>query len=68
MQEEYRLETNSSTEKPMTIDSEKCRAILQAIESTGKKLRVTFNYRWAPGPTKVKQLLQMKIADFYPYC
>ena len=46
------------TEKPMTIDGKKCRAILQTIQSTGKKLRVTFNYRWAPGPTKVKQLLQ----------
>ncbi len=52
------LGCNVITEKPMTIDSEKCRAILQAIESTSKTLRVTFNYRWAPGPTKVKQLLQ----------
>lgn len=52
------LGCNVITEKPMTIDSKKCRAILQAIESTSKTLRVTFNYRWAPGPTKVKQLLQ----------
>jgi predicted dehydrogenase len=45
------------TEKPMTIDDEKCRAMLDAVKRTGRKLRVTFNYRWGPGPTQVKQLL-----------
>ena len=46
------------TEKPMTTDDEKCRAIFAAIEETGHKVRVTFNYRWAAGPTKVRELLQ----------
>ena len=46
------------TEKPMTIDDEKCRAIFDAIERTGRNLRVTFNYRWGPGPTLVYKLLR----------
>ena len=45
------------TEKPMTTDAEKCRAILDAVASTGKRLRVAFNYRWAPFRTRVKELL-----------
>ncbi len=51
------LGCDAITEKPMTIDDKKCRAIYKAIEKTGRKLRVTFNYRWGPGPTLVKQLL-----------
>lgn len=45
------------TEKPMTIDAERCRRILDAVERTGRTVRVAFNYRWAPGATKVKELL-----------
>lgn len=45
------------SEKPMTTDVEKCRAILEAIERTGRKLTVTFNYRYAPSRSKVKELL-----------
>jgi predicted dehydrogenase len=45
------------TEKPLTIDAEKCRAILAAVEATGRQVRVAFNYRWAPFRTKVKELL-----------
>ena len=44
-------------EKPMTIDAEKARAILDAIERTGRELRVTFNYRYAALSTKVRELL-----------
>ena len=33
------------TEKPMTTDVPKCRAILDTVERTGRRLRVTFNYR-----------------------
>ncbi len=46
------------TEKPMTIDDEKCRAILEAEKRTGKKVIVTFNYRFAPYVTRVKELLR----------
>ncbi len=46
------------TEKPMTTDSEKCHQILEAIDRTGRQLRVTFNYRYAPRNSKVKEVLQ----------
>ena len=46
------------TEKPMTIDAEKAHAIFDAIGRTGRKLTVTFNYRYAPISTKVRELLR----------
>jgi predicted dehydrogenase len=45
------------TEKPLTIDAEKCRSILEAVKTTGRRVRVAFNYRWAPFRTKVKELI-----------
>ncbi|MGH7996649.1 MAG: Gfo/Idh/MocA family protein [Opitutaceae bacterium] len=45
------------TEKPMTIDAGKCRAIFEAVGGTGRQVRVAFNYRWSPHRTKVKELL-----------
>ncbi|MFM1851871.1 MAG: putative oxidoreductase YteT precursor [Verrucomicrobiota bacterium] len=45
------------TEKPLTIDAEKCRAILDAQRITGGRVRVAFNYRWGPFRTKVKELI-----------
>jgi predicted dehydrogenase len=45
------------TEKPMTTDLDKCQAILEAVERTGRRLRVTFNYRYSPSRSKVKELL-----------
>src|SRR5213078_883482 len=42
----------------MTIDAESCRAILEAVERTGRRLRVAFNYRYSPSRTAVKGLLQ----------
>lgn len=49
------------TEKPMTIDAEKCRAILEAEKRTGKKVRVTFNCRFIPYIVRVKELLKENI-------
>jgi predicted dehydrogenase len=49
------------TEKPMTIDATKCQAILDAVKKTGKSLRVTFNYRYAPSRSKVKELIRSGI-------
>lgn len=46
------------TEKPMTIDDKKCRAILAAEKKSGKKVIVTFNYRHAPYVTKIKELIR----------
>lgn len=44
-------------EKPMTIDVEKARAIVEAVQDTGRELRVTFNYRYAALSTKIRELL-----------
>jgi len=46
-----------TTEKPMTTDAAKCARILKAVEQTGKRLRVAFNYRWMPPKTRVKELI-----------
>lgn len=46
------------TEKPMTIDAEKCQRIIDTKKATGKDLRVTFNYRYAPRATKLKEVLK----------
>jgi predicted dehydrogenase len=45
------------TEKPMTVDETKCRAILAAQEKTGRKIIVTFNYRYSPPRTQIKDML-----------
>ncbi|MCL2266463.1 MAG: Gfo/Idh/MocA family oxidoreductase [Treponema sp.] len=45
------------TEKPMTIDEKKAQAIIDCQKRTGKNLRVTFNYRYAPHNTKVRELI-----------
>lgn len=45
------------SEKPMTVDAEKARIIFDAIERTGKSLRVTFNYRYSPAYTKLRDLV-----------
>nr|WP_127586843.1 Gfo/Idh/MocA family oxidoreductase [Paenibacillus koleovorans] len=46
------------TEKPMTVDEVKCQEILDAVKRTGKNVRVTFNYRYAPHHTKARELIQ----------
>jgi len=46
------------SEKPMTTDEVKCQAILDAQKRTGKKLTVTFNYRYSPHRAKIWELIQ----------
>lgn len=46
------------TEKPMTIDDEKCRAILEAEKRTGRKVTVTFNCRFMPFAARIKELMK----------
>ncbi|MCU0369138.1 MAG: Gfo/Idh/MocA family oxidoreductase [Cyclobacteriaceae bacterium] len=46
------------TEKPLTTDEQKCEAILQAEKRTGKKVIVTFNYRYSPHRAKIYELLR----------
>lgn len=55
------LGCDAISEKPMTIDGPKARAIFDAIERTGKSLRVTFNYRYAPLSTKVRELIMQGV-------
>lgn len=45
------------TEKPMTIDEQKCQAIIDTEKRTGKKVKVTFNYRYSPHRQKIYELL-----------
>ncbi len=45
------------TEKPMVVDETQCRAVLDAEKRSGRKLIVTFNYRYAPKHQKIKELL-----------
>jgi len=49
------------TEKPLTIDAEKCGQILETQKRTGKRLTVTFNYRYSPRHVKVKELLMQNV-------
>ncbi len=54
------------TEKPMTIDAEKTQEIIDAIKRTGQEVRVTFNYRYAPHNTKIRELIRDGvIGDIY---
>ena len=46
------------SEKPMTTTAEKCQEILDAVKRTGKNLRVSFNYRYAPHNTLVRKLIR----------
>lgn len=51
------LGCDTVTEKPMTTDAAKCQRIIDAQARTGKRCRVTFNYRYSPPRTQVKDLL-----------
>ena len=49
------------TEKPLTIDEDKCREIVAAERRNNRNLIVGFNYRWSPYMTKIKELLKSKV-------
>ena len=44
-------------EKPLTTDAEGVRRIADAVERTGRSVTVTFNYRYAPRNSALKQLI-----------
>jgi predicted dehydrogenase len=46
------------TEKPMTVDAEKCQQIIDTKKKTGKNVTVTFNYRYSPRNTKIKEIIK----------
>lgn len=45
-------------EKPLTINAEGCRRICEAIERTGRDVVVTFNYRYSPRNSALKEIIQ----------
>lgn len=45
------------TEKPMTTEADKVQQIIDTQKKTGKKCTVTFNYRYSPPRTQVKDIL-----------
>ncbi len=45
-------------EKPLTIDAEGCRRITRAVEETGRNVVVTFNYRYSPRNSALKEVIQ----------
>ncbi len=51
------LGCDAITEKPMTTDETKMKAILEAKERTGKNVTVTFNYRFSPHRQVMKEIL-----------
>jgi len=67
------LGANIITEKPLTTDEQKCEAIIQAEQRTGKKVLVTFNYRYSPHRAKIYELLrsgtigELTSVDFHWY-
>jgi predicted dehydrogenase len=52
---EHNIDANC--EKPMTTDAEKTRAILAAEKKSRANIIVTFNYRYTPITTKIKELM-----------
>ena len=45
-------------EKPLTIDADGCRRITQAVHETGRNVVVTFNYRYSPRNSALKEIIQ----------
>jgi len=45
------------TEKPMVIDEQQCRAVLEAERRSRRRLIVTHNYRYSPKHTLIKETL-----------
>ncbi len=45
------------SEKPLTTDAAKCLEIFEAVQRTGRSVRTTFNLRWSPGISKVREVI-----------
>ncbi|MCU1574295.1 MAG: dehydrogenase [Micrococcaceae bacterium] len=45
-------------EKPLTITAEGCRRITDAVAETGRNVVVTFNYRYSPRNSALKEIIQ----------
>ncbi len=45
-------------EKPIATEAAQCRAILAAVQSSGRSVRVTFNVRWVPGIRQIRRMVE----------
>jgi predicted dehydrogenase len=45
------------SEKPMVINPSQCREVLKTEKQTGRKVTVTFNYRFSPYATKIREIV-----------
>lgn len=61
------------TEKPMATDEKMCQDILDTEKRTGRKVTVTFNYRYSPDAERIKEILNSGVigrvtsVDFHYY-
>lgn len=55
-------------EKPMAITVEECQAIYKAVQTSGKRLMVGFNRRFAPYYVEMKQNLKNRTSPMVVYC
>jgi predicted dehydrogenase len=68
-----KLGCDAITEKPMATDEKMTQEILDTERRTGKKLIVTFNYRYSPEAVRIKEILaageigQVTSVDFNYY-
>ncbi len=46
------------TEKPLTVDEDKTNQILRVKNKTGRNLTITFNFRFIPYNTKLKEIIK----------
>ena len=44
-------------EKPVTVDEFRMQEIINTVKRTGRQLRITYNYRYAPHNTKIRELI-----------
>jgi predicted dehydrogenase len=51
------LGCNVITEKPLATDEQMCQDIIDTERRTGKRVRVTFNYRYGPAAVRIKEML-----------
>lgn len=56
--ESLRAGADVVVEKPLTIDVDGCRRITAAIAETGRNVVVTFNYRYSPRNSALKEVIQ----------
>jgi predicted dehydrogenase len=51
------LGCHAIVEKPVTVDEFRMQEIVDTVQRTGQQLRVTYNYRYAPHNTKIRELI-----------